>query len=269
MLAGEGTKLIGLRRHFAADPLCVGRRAEDDDPRLHGRTELVLVGLGDLLGRRLDLGVRQSSQGDHRPDDLVGILLRGHATLVADELDPLLAGEIEPFRHHLDLGIDLLRPDGDPQLPAALLDDHLVDDRLEDRGPMAGHTFIGELRLRDFRAVDHRGELPSRGLGGGGSLRIGPFLARGGARCRGRRRGGSSATQQGDLSIGLRVARPHAPGEAGKDNHRSTEQARRPADAGGRGAASGQSTGHGIDERPPRMAHRKPSLDGIPASCRG
>ena len=136
----------------------------------------MLVGLGNLLGRRLDLGVRQSSQGDHWPDDLIGILLRGHATLVADQFDPLLAGEIEALRHRLDLGIDLLRPDGDPQLPAALIDDHLVDDRLEDRGPMAGDALINELLLWDLRAVDHRGELPSRGWGAAEAFASAPFF---------------------------------------------------------------------------------------------
>ena len=214
MLAGEGAEFVRLRRHLGADSLCLGRRSQNDDPCLHGRAELVLVGLGDLLRRRFDLGVRQAAQGDHRPDNLVGVLLRRHTALVTDQLDPLLTGQIEALRHRLDLGIDQ----------------------------------CGELAH-----------------GGRRSLGVGPLLRR-----RGPRRGsGGLPAQQRDLGIGLRVARPHAPGEAGQDDDCSGEQPRRSADRGGGRPDPRTDGGHGSDDRPPYLAHRKPSLVVAPASCQG
>ena len=71
----------------------------------------------------------QFPQGQHRPDDLLGVLLGRHAALVADQLDPLVAREIESLRHGIDLGIDLLGADDDPLALATLLDDRLVDDQ--------------------------------------------------------------------------------------------------------------------------------------------
>ena len=91
---------------------------------------------------------------------------------------------------------------------------------------MAGDAFVGELRLRDLGAIDHRGELAHGGLR---SLGFGPLLHRSG----GRRGSGGLAAQQRDLGIGLRVARPYAPGEAGQDDDCSGEQPRCPADRRG------------------------------------
>ena len=127
---------------------------------------------------------------------------------------------------------------------------------------MAGDAFVGEQRLRDLGAIDHCGELAH---GGRRSLGVGPLLRR-----RGPRRGsGGLPTQQRDLGIGLRVARPHAPGEAGQDDDCSGEQPRRSADRGGGRPDPRTDGGHGSDDRPPYLAHRKPSLVVAPASCQG
>ena len=93
----------------------------------------------------------------------------------------------------VDLGVDILRCHCDSLPTAALRDDLPVDHRLQDRIAVAAEAFGSQLRVPDFRTVDHRHHTV-RGSGGGSPLGVGGC---------GRR-----------LGVGLRRARKPTPDKA-------------------------------------------------------
>jgi len=106
--AGEAGKVV--RGGHRPGPQVVGflAGAGDDDPGLHGGAELLLVRLLNLLGRGLGGAGRQPPQGEHRPHDVVGVLPRRNAPLPLDQLHVLVLRHVEPPRHGVDLGVDVL-----------------------------------------------------------------------------------------------------------------------------------------------------------------
>jgi len=188
--AGEDGELIRLGYGLGAEFLRLAPRPRHDDPRLDGRAELLLERGVDLLRRRLGRAVRQPSQGEHRPDDVVGILPGGHAALALDQFQILFARNVEPAGQGLDLGLHVFAGHDHVGPAAGLLDDPPVHERFQDRGPMPGEALRRESVGGDLDAVDERHRL----------CHAGSRLPRPG----GRRRHG----------IGLAAPRQEPPGDA-------------------------------------------------------
>ena len=188
--------------------------AGNDDPGLDRLAVLALECLLQLFRRRLDAGMGQPPQGEHRPDNVFGILPWRDAAFLFDETDPLVSGHAEPLRHGVDLGIDILWRDDDALPAAGLLDDLAIHRRLQDGVAVAAQALGSQLGLRDLRPIDHRHDL----IGGGtchGVFRRGIFTRRG--------RG-----TQWRLGVGLRRSRETSPEQADRDHkHRATNLADR------------------------------------------
>ena len=156
MLPGQSPEIVGggERLHPQLFRLLLG--AGNDDAGLDRLAELVVERVLHLLRRRFDAGMGQPPQGEHGPDDVVGILSWRDPSLLFDETDPLIAGHTKPLRHSVDLGIDILRCDGDALTHAGLRDDLAIDHHLEDGVAVAAQALGSQLRVRDFSPVDHR-----------------------------------------------------------------------------------------------------------------
>ena len=183
--------------------------AGNDDPGLDRLAVLALERLLHLFRRRVDAGMSQPPQGEHRPDNVFGILPGRDAAFLFDETDPLVSGHAETLRHGVDLGIDILWRDDDALPTAGLQDDLAIHRRLQDGVAVAAQALGSQLGLRDLRTVDHRHDL----VGGGtchGIFRRGIFTRRG--------RG-----TQWRFGVGLRRSRETSPEQAGRDHkHRAT-----------------------------------------------
>jgi hypothetical protein len=122
--------------------------------------------------------VGQPPQREHRPDEVIGVLLRLDPPLLADQFDPLIARHVEPPRHGVDLGVDVGRRHRDLVSPTGLLDDRAIDECLEHRFAVAADTLGDELFAGDLDAIDQRHRRRLRGslggsLGGGSGRRGG------------------------------------------------------------------------------------------------
>ena len=176
-LTGDRTELVGGLERLLPQGVGLRSRPRDDDPRLHGRTKPVLVGLLQLLSRGFDRAAGETAEREHRPDDVVGVLLGRDAPLLLDHLQPLIAGHAEPTGHRVDFAADILGRHRQPVLLAGLLDDPSVDEGLEDGSPVATEAVGGQVVRGDLDAVDdgHRlGSWSDGRRGGGGSGRRGP-----------------------------------------------------------------------------------------------
>jgi hypothetical protein len=162
MLAGEGSELFGSGEGLLPHGIGVLPTTAGDDPRLHGGAEPILEGLLKFLGRRLDRAAGDAAEGEHRPDDVVGVLLGRDPSLLLDHLQPLVAGHAEAACHRVDLGAHVLRRDRDPLLLAGLFDDASIDERLQNTAPMATEAFRRQLVGGDLDAVDDGDRLAAR-----------------------------------------------------------------------------------------------------------
>ena len=163
MLAGEGSELVGGGKGLGPNRFGLLPCAAGDDPRLHGRAEPVFEGLLEFLGRRLNGAAGEAAEREHRPDDIVGVLLGRDPALLLDHLQPLVARHAEPPGHRVDFGTHVLRRDRGALPLAGLLDDAPVDECLQHAAAVAPKTLRRELIGGDVDPVDDRDRLGSRG----------------------------------------------------------------------------------------------------------
>ena len=179
ILAGQRSKLVGGRDRLDPELLRLVTGTRGDDPGLDGRTEAGLVGGADLLGARLAGVAGEDSQGEHRPDDVSGVLLGLDAPLLFNQFQPLVGGHAETLGHGVNLCRDVGGGDGDSRLAAGLLDQGPVDERLERGCAVACQALGRQVIGGDLHAVDqgqrpgssgrrgHRFGPGGRGIGGG------------------------------------------------------------------------------------------------------
>ena len=126
---------------------------EHDQPRFHRFAVFRFESVFDFLLGRLDLIGGHFLQGQHRPNDVVGILLGGDVPFLLDHLDPLVGRNAEFLRQPIDLVADFLARDGDIPLVAILDDQILVEHRVQNFAAIMSQAFLSKLLPADCVAV--------------------------------------------------------------------------------------------------------------------
>ena len=178
MLPSQPPEVVGGGQRLHPQLLRLFLGAGHDDPGLDRLTKLVVERLLHLRGRRFDAGMGQPTQGEHRPDDVFGILPGRDSAFLFDETDPFVSGHAEPLRHGIDLGIDVLWCDGNALPATGLRDDFAIDHHFQDGIAVAAQALGSQLGVRDFSSVDHRHD-PVGGSTGRGRFGRGILTRRG------------------------------------------------------------------------------------------
>ena len=234
---GEVAELLRLGRRLGLQLLRLLRIADGDQPDAHHLAVLRLEFLDQLLAADGQPFSRQLPQRQRRPDDVVGVLFGRDVSLLLEQFQPLVDGDVESLGHALDFRVHLGARHGNP-LPLALLhDQQLVDHAFEHLFAAVPEALAGEVVAGDALGVHgghHRRDgrrpevfgFPTGGFARGRRGRAAG--ARGHALGRVRRtdRGGRGSLRRFRLLVGrIGVGRGRAPVVANGRTQRQQEQA--------------------------------------------
>ena len=95
----------------------------------------------------------QSSEGQGGPDDVVGILFGRDVSLLFEEFQPLVDGDVESLGHALDFGVHVGAGHGNSLPPALFHDQQSVDHAFEHLFAAVAETIAGEVVAGDALGV--------------------------------------------------------------------------------------------------------------------